>query len=146
MNLRTRPRTRRSRAFTLIELMVVVLILAVLAALVVPKVVGQGETAKVGAAKADLQTIKTLLDTFHLDNGRYPTNEEGLSILSERTAPSGLESSFKGPYSSKPVGMDPWGHEYVYDAPSNSEFTVTCYGADGVEGGDGNNADLSVND
>ena len=146
MNLRTRPRNRRNRAFTLIELMVVVLILAVLAALVVPRIVGRGEDAKVGAAKTDLTSIKSLLDNFQLDNGRFPTNEEGLAILSDRTAPSGLEATFKGPYASKPVGQDPWGHDYIYDQTSNTEFTLTCYGADGVEGGDGNNADITVND
>ena len=144
MNLRTRPRTRR-RGFTLIELMVVVLILAVLAALVVPRIVGSGEQAKVGAAKSDLATIKSLLDQFHLDNGRYPTTEEGLAVLSARSAPSGLESTFKT-LSSKDITSDPWGHPYVYDLQSSEQYTVTSYGADGVEGGSGNDADLSVND
>ena len=144
MNLRTRSRTRR-RGFTLIELMVVVLILAVLAALVVPRIVNSGETAKVGAAKSDLQTIKGLVDQFHLDNGRYPTSEEGLGILSARTAPSGLESTFKT-LSSKDINLDPWNHQYVYDLQGSDQYTITSYGADGVEGGDGNNADLSVND
>lgn len=141
MNMRTRLRSR-SRAFTLIELMVVVLILAVLAALVVPRIVGRGEDAKVGAAKSNMATIKSLLSQFQLDNGRFPTNEEGLAALSSKSAPSGLESTFKGPYTDKEIAVDPWNHEYVYDQTSNTSYTLTCYGADGAEGGEGNNADL----
>ena len=135
---------RLKRAFTLIELMVVVLILAVLAALVVPKIVGQGDKAKVSAAQSEMSSIKAMLQHFHLDVGRYPTSEEGLAAL--RTAPSGTEGKW-GPdaYSDKDVVNDPWGNPYVYEQDGNS-YTLTSYGQDGQEGGDGYNADLQVSD
>lgn len=139
MQLRTRSRTRR-KGFTLIELMVVVLILAVLAALVVPKIVGAGGTAKVGAAKSDIASIQNLLDQFQLDCGRYPTTEEGLDALTN--PPSGLESKWKGPYSRKPILNDPWEHPYVYSQTGNG-YTLSSYGADGTEGGEGENADIT---
>ena len=141
MNLRRRP---RSRAFTLIELMVVVLILAVLAALVVPRIVGSGAQARVGAAKSDLRTISGLLDRFQLDCGRYPTTEEGLAALT--TAPTGLEGKWGGgtnePYSKKTVDKDPWGNPYQYESTGNTSYTLKSYGEDGAEGGEGNAEDL----
>ena len=141
MNLRRRS---RSRAFTLIELMVVVLILAVLAALVVPRIVGSGEQAKVSAAKSDLRTISGLLDRFQLDCGRYPTTEEGLAALS--SAPSGLEGKWGGgtneAYTKKDIEKDPWGNPYQYEQSGNTSYSLMSYGADGAEGGEGNNADL----
>ena len=144
MNLRLRSRSRRTRAFTLIELMVVVLILAVLAALVVPRIVGSGEQAKVSAAKSDLSTISGLLDRFQLDCGRYPTTEEGLGALT--SAPSGLEGKWGGgsgqPYSKKEVDLDPWSNPYVYEQSGNSNYTLMSYGSDGSEGGEGNAADI----
>ena len=137
MNLR---RLSRRRAFTLIELMVVVLILAVLAALVVPRIVGSGAQAKVGAAKTDIAAIRGLLDRFQLDCGRYPTTEEGLDAL--RNAPTGLEGKWQGPYSTKPVQNDPWGNPYQYESSGSTTFTLKSYGEDGAEGGDGNAADI----
>jgi len=137
-------RNRLKRAFTLIELMVVVLILAVLAALVVPKIVGAGDKAKYQAAQSEMATIQGMLQHFHLDCGRYPTTEEGLAAL--RTAPSGLEGKW-GPdaYASKDVANDPWGNPYNYEQNGNS-YTLTSYAQDGVEGGEGYAADLQVTD
>ncbi|CAN5578889.1 GspG family T2SS major pseudopilin variant LspG [soil metagenome] len=135
---------RNRRAFTLIELMVVILILAILAALIVPKVLGRADIAKVGKAKSDLASLSNALDTYRLDNGSYPTTEEGLDVLIHQ--PSGADS-WKGPYVK--AQLDPWGHEYVYEYPgSNGEnsFTITCLGADGQQGGDGLNADLVEGD
>ncbi len=141
MNLRTVSRPRRFRAFTLIELMVVVLILAVLAALVVPKIVGAGDKAKYDSAKSEISTYKGLLDRFHLDCGRYPTSEEGLAAL--HAAPSGLEGKWAGPYTDKTLFNDPWGNPYVYEANGTSDYTIITYAQDGQEGGDGYNKDLS---
>ncbi len=124
--------------------MVVVLIIAILAALVVPKLVGQSTQARVGAAKSELATTKSLLDTFNLNCGRYPTTEEGLGAL--ETAPSGLEGKWRGPYGSKAVVNDPWDNPYVYESSANDAFTLKSYGADGVEGGTGDNEDLVVNE
>jgi general secretion pathway protein G len=145
MKLKTLSRNRRSRAFTLIELMVVVLILAVLAALVVPKIVGSGDKAKYQAAQSEISTYKSLLDHFHLDCGRYPTTEEGLEAL--HTAPSGLEGKWgPQPYTDKTVFNDPWGNPYVYEANGNSDYVLKSYGQDGQEGGDGYNADITSQD
>lgn len=132
MNVRTRPRTTRRKGFTLIELMVVVLILAVLAALVVPKITGAAGQAKVGAAHTDLAGISSLLDQFQLDCGRYPTSDEGLDALTN--PPTALEGKWKGPYPKKPITNDPWGNPYVYES-DGSTYTLKSYGADGVEGG-----------
>lgn len=144
MNLRTRP-WHRVRAFTLIELMVVVLILAVLAALVVPKIVGAGDKAKYQAAISEVSTYKGLLDHFHLDCGRYPTTEEGLAAL--HSAPSGLEGKWgPSPYTDKTNFLDPWGNEYHYESDGGSSYTLKSYGQDGQEGGEGYNADISSDD
>lgn len=135
-------RSRRNRAFTLIELMVVVLILAVLAALVVPRIVGAGDQAKFKAAQSEVSTYKGLLDRFHLDVGRYPTTEEGLEAL--HTAPSGTEGKWgPQPYTDKTTFLDPWGNPYVYEADGTSDYVLKSYGQDGQEGGEGYNADVT---
>lgn len=137
MQLRTRISNRR-RGFTLVELMVVVLIIAVLAALVVPNIMGASGKAKIAAAHSDLTGISGFLDGFELDCGRYPTTEEGLDALSN--APSSLGSKWKGPYAKKPVLNDPWGNPYQYES-TGDHYTVKSYGADGQEGGaDGSEA------
>ncbi|RYG26094.1 type II secretion system protein GspG [bacterium] len=144
MNSKSLSRIRRSRGFTLVELMVVVLIIAILAALVVPKLTNKAVEARIGAAKSELATAKSLLDSFNLNCGRYPTTEEGLEALT--VAPSGLEGKWRGPYASKPIVNDPWENPYVYESSSNDSFTLQSYGADGAEGGEGDNADIVVNE
>jgi general secretion pathway protein G len=141
--MRTNQTTRR-RAFTLIELLVVILILAILAALIVPRVVGRTDDAKIGKAKADVRTLSNQIDQFRLDTGRYPTTEEGLDAL--RNQPSDADG-WKGPYLPKGVPPDPWQGEYVYEYPGQdgSDYTIVCYGADRAPGGDGPNADISNN-
>ena len=133
----------RRKGFTLIELMVVILILAILAALIVPKVFGRAGEAKVGAAKADISQLSSLLQTFRIDCDRFPTTEEGLNAL--RIAPSGLEGKWKGPYTTKDIPNDPWGHGYDYEYPgaNGQDYVLKSYGADGAPGGDGENADIS---
>ena len=138
-------RSSLRRGFTLIELMVVILILAILAALIVPKVMGRQGQAKVAAAQSDEATLAGCLHQFRLDCDRYPTSEEGLNALI--TAPSGLESKAKEPYLTKAaVPNDPWGNPYVYQSPgangSSDSFTITSYGSDGVAGGTGEAADI----
>ncbi|MGV3618266.1 MAG: type II secretion system major pseudopilin GspG [Fimbriimonas sp.] len=134
--------TMRKRAFTLIELLVVILILAILAALIVPRVVGRTDDAKIGRAKSDITTLANELDKFRLDTGRYPTTEEGLEAL--RTAPSDVEG-WKGPYLKKAIPLDPWNGEYIYETPGvdGADYTIASLGADKAEGGEGPNADIS---
>lgn len=135
-------RQRRKSAFTLIELVVVMLILAILAAMIVPRIIGRSEDAKVARAVSDLSTVRSMLDNFRIDVGRYPSTEEGLEAL--RSAPADA-SGWRGPYSQKPIGVDPWGNEYVYEWPGNDgddSYILLSFGADGQEGGEGNNEDI----
>jgi general secretion pathway protein G len=136
-------RRNRRLGFTLIELLVVILILAILAALIVPKVVGKTSDAKIAAAKSDLATLSSALQNFRLDNDRYPTTEEGLAALT--TAPASGANNWKGPYLTKPVGEDPWQHDYVYQYPGSGgsdSYTLESYGSDGAPGGEGEAADI----
>jgi len=134
-----RNKSRQNRAFTLIELLVVILILGILAALIVPKFISHTDDARIARAKADVQTIAGSLDRYRLDTGTYPTDSEGLSPLV--TAPSDV-SNWKGPYI-ETLPDDPWGHPYVYHQIDDHTVQVLSYGADGAEGGTGNNADIS---
>lgn len=127
--------------FTLVELLVVMFIIGLLAALVAPNFLKQGEKAKVGAAKAQIELLGTALDAFRLDVGRYPTSQEGLQALRER--PAGAER-WDGPYLKKEIPSDPWQHPYVYHSPGEkSPYDLFSYGADGVAGGTEYNADIS---
>jgi len=127
--------SRRS-AFTLIELLLVLVILAVLAAVVVPKFTNRSEQAREAAAKTDIANMETALDAFEIDNGRFPSTEEGLGALLE--APSNARS-WKGPYLKRGMPNDPWGNPYVYRFPathSKSGYDLYSTGPDGHEGGD----------
>lgn len=126
--------------FTLIELLVVMVILGLLAALVVPNYVRQGEKARIKTARTQIEMIGAALDTFRLDMGRYPSTQEGLEALRERTAGG---DRWDGPYLKKEVPKDPWGNPYVYRSPGDHEpYELMSYGADGVAGGSGDNADI----
>jgi general secretion pathway protein G len=129
-----------SRGFTLIELMIVVVILGLLAAFVAPKFFGKMSTAKLKAAKVQIEMFGTALDAFRLDVGRYPTTEEGLKALREK--PSGVDK-WEGPYLPKEIPTDPWGNAYVYRSPSeHGDYDIMSYGLDKVEGGEGENQDV----
>jgi general secretion pathway protein G len=135
-------RTNSRRGFTLIELMVVILILGILAALIVPKMIGRTGQAKVAKAQSDISTLSNLINTFRLDNDRYPTTEEGLQAL--RVAPSDAKN-WKGPYATKDIPQDPWGNPYEYSYPGATgpeSFALRSLGADGQPGGEGDNADI----
>ena len=121
--------------FTLIELMLVVIIIGVLVSMVVPRLAGRSEEARIAAAKADINAnISVALDLFELDNGKYPTTDEGLPAL--RTKP-GSALNWKGPYLKKEP-VDPWGKKYAYNSPGahNPDYDLSSYGPDGTEGGD----------
>jgi general secretion pathway protein G len=144
--LRGAQRLRRKQAFTLIELMVVLVILGILAVTIVPNVVGRSDKAKFTKAQADIAVIEGLLDQFYLDMGRYPTTEEGLRVLFYE--PEEEVEKWGGPYSKKPIGNDPWGNAYIYEAPGTRSSLSLAYelmslGKDGQEGGEGYDADIT---
>jgi len=125
---------RAARAFTLVELLLVLVILAVLAAVVVPKFTKRSEQARITAAITDIANLGSQLDQFEVDTGRYPTSDEGLKALVEQ--PSNVKN-WKGPYIKKMVN-DPWGNPYIYKAPgthNSSSYDLYSYGPDGQEGG-----------
>jgi general secretion pathway protein G len=136
-------RSGKQRAFTLIELMVVLVILAVLATAILPNVIGKSERAKRVKAQADIAVIEGLLDQLYLDLDRYPTSDEGLRVLYYPLPEE--EKRWKGPYSKKPITNDPWGNPYVYESPGTHSplpYEVMSYGNDGIEGGEDDAADI----
>ena len=135
--------TRKARGFTLIENMVVVAILGILAALVVPKIMGRPDEARVVAAKQDIASIRQALNLYRLDNLRYPTTEQSLQALVEKPTSGTIPNNWKpGGYLER-LPSDPWGAPYQYLAPGvHGEVDVFSLGADGAPGGEGNNADI----
>jgi general secretion pathway protein G len=132
-----------SRGFTLIELMVVILILGVLAAVIVPNVIGSADTAKAGAAKQDVASLMQALKLYRLDNGRYPSSDQGLGALSAKPTIEPLPNNYKtGGYIER-LPKDPWGNAYLYANPGvHGEIDVMSYGADGKPGGQGPASDV----
>lgn len=137
---RPRPR-RRSTAFTLLELLVVMVILGLLAAYVAPRYFGQVGKSEIRIAKAQIESFAKALDQYRLDVGRYPSSEEGLGAL--RVNP-GSNPKWTGPYLQKDVPADPWGNAYVYRAPGeHGEYDIISYGKDGRPGGSGEAQDIT---
>jgi general secretion pathway protein G len=136
-------RRRAQRGFTLIEIMVVVVIMGVLAALVVPKLLNRAGESKIAAAKVDIATIMQALKLYKLDNQRYPTTEQGLQALIEKPTGGPAANGWKaGGYVEK-MPRDPWGNPYQYLSPGiKGEIDVFSYGADGQPGGTGDDADI----
>jgi general secretion pathway protein G len=134
---------RRIRAFTLIEVMVVIAILAVLAALIVPKVMSRPDEARVVAARQDIASLLQALKLYRLDNLRYPTTEQGLAALVTRPTLAPVPPNWKpGGYLER-LPRDPWGNPYQYLSPGlRGEVDVFSFGADGVAGGEGFDADI----
>lgn len=131
----------RKAGVTLIEMMVVVTIIALFAALVAPRLLKQGDHAKVVAAQAQINAFQTALGTYKLETSQFPTTEQGLAAL--RNRPSDLPN-WNGPYLPKDVPNDPWGRPYIYKYPGDhgDEPDIISYGADGQPGGEGTNADI----
>ena len=137
---------RAADGMTLLEIMVVVIILGMLATIVGKVVLDRLEDAKVNTARAQIAQFMGALDLFYLDNGFYPTTDQGLKALVEKptTGPSADKWGNRKYLDSESIPLDPWGHEYFYQCPGTHErFDIICYGRDGVEGGEGYDADIN---
>jgi general secretion pathway protein G len=137
---------KNEKGFTLIEIMVVIIILGLLAGLVLPKFLGQEETAKVGVAKTQIRSLEGALDAYKLDNGFYPETEQGLEALIKLPEAGRIPLKWREGGYLKParIPKDPFGGDYIYFSPGseNREYEIISYGADGEQGGEGNNADI----
>jgi general secretion pathway protein G len=134
----------RSRGFTLIEIMVVVIIIGLLAAVIVPQVVGRVDDARMNKTRQDIQAIGTALTLYRLDNFKYPTTDQGLRALVQQPSDPGIRNWRPGGYIQSGAGKDPWGNEYqyVYPGTRGREYDLFSFGADAQEGGEGPNADI----
>jgi general secretion pathway protein G len=139
--MKKRNRRITQAGVTLIEMLVVVTIIALFAAIVAPKLLGRADAAKVTAARSQMQQFGTALGMYKLDTSTFPTTEMGLKALRER--PEGL-TQWNGPYLPQDVPNDPWAHPYIYKYPGDhgDEPDITSLGADGQPGGDSINADI----
>lgn len=140
MKLKSRDRS----GFTLLEVLVVVVILGILAAVIVPKIMGRPEEARRVRATVDIKAIETALNLYKIDNGDYPTTEQGLMALVEKPDTGDIARNWKdGGYLDR-LPRDPWREEYVYLSPGeNGEFDLSSYGSDGEKGGEGKYADIN---
>ena len=132
--------------FTLIEIMVVIVILAMLAAIVGPKLMGRTDDAKVTDARVQIKNIETALKLYKLDTGSYPSTEQGLGALVTKPTVGVIPNSYKdgGYLESKKMPKDPWGNDYLYVSPGeHGDYDLFSYGADGAKGGEGKNADIN---
>jgi len=129
--------------FTLLEVMVVVVILGILAALVVPKIIGRPDEARVMAARQDIASVMQALKLYRLDNQRYPTTEQGLQALVARPAAAPNAPNWKAGGYLERLPKDPWGNPYQYLNPGlHGEIDIVSFGADGAPGGEGNDGDI----
>lgn len=133
-------KNHREKGFSLIELLIVMVILGLLAALVGPRMFGKVDKSKQKAAKTQIALLETSLDMYRLDMGKYPTTDQGLKAL--RTKPDDTDI-WDGPYIPKEIPVDPWNHEYIYKCPGdNGDYDIISLGADGNIGGEGIDMDI----
>jgi len=146
MNIKKREeRLKKNQGFTLIELMVVIVILGILAGLIAPRIMGRTDEAKQMKAKVQIENLETALKLYKLDNGSYPSTEQGLQALVEAPATGSVKKWREGGYLEKgKIPKDPWGNDFVYLAPGvHGDYDVTSYGADASPEGDGFNEDIN---
>lgn len=136
---------RNNRGFTLIEIMVVIVILALLAALVGPKIIGRSDDAKIADAKVQIRNIETALKLYKLDNSVFPSTEQGMQALVTKPTVGVIPKNYKaeGYLENKQLPKDPWGNDYIYLSPGeHGDYDLCSYGADGAKGGEGKAADI----
>jgi len=132
-----------NRGFTLIEVMVVIVILGILAAIVVPRVMDRPDTARLAKVKSDVRTLESALQLYKLDNFSYPTTDQGLEALASKPSGEPEPRNWKDGGYVNPLPRDPWGNNYLYLNPGvHAPVDIYSLGADGQEGGEGPNADL----
>jgi general secretion pathway protein G len=137
---------KNSKGFTLLEIIVVVFILSLLAAIVAPRIIGRTDDARITKAKVEIKNFETALKLFKLDNGFYPTTEQGLEALVEKPVAGQTPQQYRegGYLEQKKIPLDPWSNPYIYISPGiHGDFDIISYGADGKEGGEGKNADIN---
>jgi len=136
---------RRRSGFTLLELVVVIIVLGLLVGIVAPQIIGRLSDAKSTTARTQIELLSVALDGYRLDNGSYPTTEQGLAALRDRPTRAPVPASWRGPYLRKAVPLDPWGRAYLYRAPGERAaggFDLESLGRDGKIGGEGEDADV----
>jgi len=134
-----------NKGFTLLEIIVVVFILSLLVAIVAPRIIGRTDDARIAGAKVQIKNFETALKLFKLDNGFYPSTEQGIEAVVEKPTVGQIPQKYReeGYLEQKRIPLDPWGNPYIYISPGvYGDFDIICYGADGKEGGEGKNADI----
>jgi general secretion pathway protein G len=132
--------------FTLIEILVVITVIGLLAALVGPRILGRVSEAKSATAKAQLEMLSLALDNYRLDNGSYPTTEQGLAALQEKPSRDPAPLNWRGPYLKRNIPADPWGRPYLYRSPGEHDpggSDLSSLGKDGQPGGEGEDGDIT---
>ena len=144
--MKKRTILQNNKGFTLIEILVVLIILSVLAAIVAPKFLGRSEDAKRTATSVQIRNIEGAIKLFYLDNGFYPTTEQGLDALVEKPTTGKIPKKYKegGYLEGGKVPLDPWDNAFIYISPGvhNREYDIESFGADNEDGGEGNDADV----
>jgi general secretion pathway protein G len=136
----------RARGFTLIEILVVIIVLGLLAALVRPRILGRVSEAKSATARTQIELLGLALDNYRLDNGSYPTTEQGLEALMTKPERDPVPLNWRGPYLKRDVPLDPWGRPYLYKCPGDhtpTGYDLSTLGRDGEPGGEGEDADIT---
>lgn len=149
MNNLNIPHQYRQAGFTLIEIMVVVIIIGILAALAAPRLIHRADEARVTEAEVQIMNFETALKMYKMDNGFYPSTEQGLMALISPPMTGKVPENFRdgGYLGKKRLEADPWGNEYIYISPGmQGEYDIISYGADGRPGGEGYNADIINSD
>lgn len=137
---------KTNKGFTIVEVLVVIILISLIASVIVPKIIPSIDDQRVKITRAKMASLGAVIQQFYLDCGRYPDNSEGLEVL--LSSPSGLEDKWKGPYLNESGLLDAWEKPFIYAANDNinpGHFDLVSYGADGVPGGEGVNADIDNN-